>query len=206
MADLFPRTVETERLRLRAVSDDTVDARALYDLHGSVEGERLLSHRSSDPHRTLRESHEWIDEVVAAFESGETARYAVVPKGSEDGAGEFAGIAELLPQWDRGVAYLAIWLRERFWGRSYSGERAAALLQVAFDRLDLDQASIARHPDNGNSKRAIERYVERFGGRHDGRFRRMVAPDSGEPYDLVVYTIDRADWRASDRPEVTVRE
>lgn len=57
---------------------------------------------------------------------------------------------------------------ETLLGRGYSGERAGALLELAFDRLDLATVAVSHLPDNENSKRAVEKYVERFGGRYEG--------------------------------------
>ena len=36
--------------------------------------------------------------------------------------------------WNRRTATLGTWLRKPFWGQGYSGERAARMLELAFDR------------------------------------------------------------------------
>ena len=70
------------------------------------------------------------------------------------------------------------------------------MLELAFDRLDLDIVTVSHDPDNENSRRAIERYVERFGGRREGRIRNDVRI-SGEVRDTVRYSISRAEYRAA---------
>jgi len=54
---------------------------------------------------------------------------------------------------------------------------------------------------NENSRRAIEKYVDRFGGERVGRFRNMHVIDD-DPVDLHRYAITQADYAASgDRPD-----
>jgi ribosomal-protein-alanine N-acetyltransferase len=40
--------------------------------------------------------------------------------------------------WDRRVGTLGTWLRKSYWGRGYSSERAAALIELVFEQLDLE--------------------------------------------------------------------
>jgi RimJ/RimL family protein N-acetyltransferase len=92
-------------------------------------------------------------------------------------------------------------LRERFWGRGYSGERAAALLALAFERLDLELVTVTHLVGNENSRRAIEKYVDRFDGRRVGCFRNQHVID-GEPKDIVRYEVAREDYAESgERPD-----
>ena len=109
-------------------------------------------------------------------------------------AGELAGTTNLNFDWERRSAELGIWLRRAFWGRGYSGERAAALLELAFDRLDLELVGASHRDGNANSRRAIEKYVERFGGQHDGVLRNFVPTDDGVR-DLHRYTVSREQYR-----------
>jgi len=66
-------------------------------------------------------------------------------------AGEIAGFGGFSVDWEKRTAVLGTWLRKRFWGRGYSGERAAALVEVAFENLDLDPSPLATTPE----KRAV---------------------------------------------------
>jgi len=90
-------------------------------------------------------------------------------------------------------------LRKPFWGRGYSGERAMALMKLAFDRLDLEIFSPAHFDGNENSRRAIEKYVDRVGGRYEGVLRNWV-PDGDEVHDLRRYSVSQEEWQAN-RPE-----
>jgi RimJ/RimL family protein N-acetyltransferase len=126
----------------------------------------------------------------------------VRPREGEDGAGEAAGEAELAAVWDERTAFMTFGLRKRFWGRGYSGERAGALVRLAFEHLDLELLSVTHLVGNENSRRAIEKYVEHFDGRRVGRFRNQHVID-GEPRDVVRYEITQSDYAGSgERPDV----
>jgi RimJ/RimL family protein N-acetyltransferase len=109
-------------------------------------------------------------------------------------ADELAGTTNLHFDWDRRSAELGIWLRKPFWGRGYSGERAAALLELAFDLLDLEVVGASHQDGNEQSRRAIEKYVERFGGQYDGLLRNF-APKGDEVRDLHRYTISKEQYQ-----------
>jgi RimJ/RimL family protein N-acetyltransferase len=72
-----------------------------------------------------------------------------------------------------------LFLRKRFWGRGYSGERAGALITVIFDRLDLEVVTVTVQPENEKSVSAIETYVDRFGGTREGTLRNFHANPDG---------------------------
>ncbi len=55
--------------------------------------------------------------------------------------------------------------------------------------------AVSHHPDNDNSRRAVERYVDRFGGRREGRLRNTLTFLDGSVHDEVHYTISQAEWR-----------
>jgi RimJ/RimL family protein N-acetyltransferase len=200
---MFPAHVETERLHLRRF-DEVVDLQTAHEHFGrdpTVEEElRYITH---DPHDTLKETHDEFAEMADDWADGERAAYAILPKEGEaapgagdvpqTAAGPLAGDAVLMPQWDRRAAYFGVRIRKPYWGRGYSGERAAALLALTFDHLDLELTSAACHPENEQSERAIEKYVERFGGTYEGRLRNWV-PMDGEVADMKRYSVSRAEY------------
>ena len=110
------------------------------------------------------------------------------PSDDEDGASQLAGAVGLKPHWERRTGELGIWLRKPFWGREYYGEAFAELTRVAFERLDLEAVEIIHRHGNEKSRRATEKFVEQFGGRHEGRFRNMWSGPGG-PADAHRYTI-----------------
>jgi RimJ/RimL family protein N-acetyltransferase len=199
MDALFGERIETDRLVLEALSTDAVDPLTYYEHASDDRMDEVTTHLPVDPHDHPKESLDVIREAEAAREAGEHARYVVRPKEGEDGAGEFAGGTGIYPNWDRRTATLDIWLRPKFWGRGYSGERAAAMIELAFDHLDLDVVAVEHMDGNEKSRRAVERYVDRFGGRHEGVLRNFQANDDGSVVDMHRYTITQAEYDASTR-------
>ena len=193
---MFPETIETDRLRLEARRPKHVDLDECYRICSSDSGiDEVTEHLAWDPHETKKETLEFLERGRERFEEGEAASYVIRPREGEDGAGELAGFGGFEVDWEKRTAVLGTWLRKRFWGRGYSGERAAALVEVAFGDLDLDVVAVSHHPDNEQSRRAIEKYVDRLGGRREGRLRNALAFPDGSVHDEVRYSISQAEWR-----------
>ncbi|SFC29559.1 Protein N-acetyltransferase, RimJ/RimL family [Halobiforma haloterrestris] len=194
---LFPTEMESERLRYERLHPDDVDPFDLYEhvRAGAPHIDEITEHVTWEPYDHPQEALEWIETCGEEFEASDAATYVMRPT-EGDRAGEFAGLTGLSLDWDRRVATLGVWFRKPFWGRGYSGERAGRMLELAFDRLDLEVVTVSHDPDNDNSRRAIERYVERFGGRREGRIRNDIVID-GEPRDSIRYSISREEWRAN---------
>ncbi|WP_435346313.1 GNAT family N-acetyltransferase [Haloarchaeobius sp. HRN-SO-5] len=204
--DLFPDSFRTARLRYERLHRDAVDVFYLYEVMSRPGFDRIVQHVSKSQHQTPKETFDYLAEAEAQWADGERADWAIYPREGEDGAGEFAGVASLIPLWGRRTARLGIWLLEPFWGRGYSGERADALVELAFDRLDLELVAAGCVDGNENSRRAIEQYVERWGGQYEGVLRNWLVLD-GEPHDFHRWSISRAEYEASDvATELTVDE
>lgn len=196
--DMFSERLETERLVLERLCHDTVDVLEYYRLCSRHEAEidEVTAFLTWDPHSTPKETKAFIDDVEQRWADAERAEYLIRPKPGEDGAGAIAGAKGIGIDWDRRSGELGTWLRKPFWGRGYSGERATALLELAFDRLDLELVSVGHLDGNEQSKRAIEKYVEAHGGGYDGILRNWV-PVGDEVRDLHRYTITREQyWNA----------
>ena len=194
---LFPGTVTTDRLELERLSFETIDCFELYRICSKDEAiEAITRYMPWDPHRTVKETVNFVEWCEAGWDDGEQAVYVVRPGPDEDGAGEIAGITRLDCQWRRRSAMLELWLRKRFWGRGYSGERAGALMALAFERLDLELVSVNHQVDNEQSRRAIEKYIERFGGQYDGLLRNW-GPREDRVVDARRYTVTREQYLAA---------
>ncbi|WP_424015581.1 GNAT family N-acetyltransferase [Halorubrum xinjiangense] len=193
---MFPETIETDRLRLEVGGPENVDLDECYRICSSDLGiDEVTEYVTWDPHGTKQETLEFLERNRERFEEREAVGYVIRPREGEDGAGEIAGFGGFDVDWEKRTALLGTWLRKRFWGRGYSGERAAALVEVAFDDLDLAVVAVSHHSDNEKSRRAIERYVDRLGGRREGRLRNAIAFPDGSVHDEVRYTISQAEWR-----------
>jgi len=229
---VFPETMRTPRLRYERV-DDAVDAFERYELtrasRDARERETAYVTTSPDPHP--KAASDELDRFGSAFEDGERATWAIflrpgepdadgdpvepseAPRASDgraDGVRKtgdrvHVGVANLDCLWENRRVHTGVTLYKPYWGRGYASERATALLTLAFERLDIEVASVAHFEGNENSKRQIEKWVRRFGGTEDGFFRNWVPRDGGdsEPWGLRSYTITAADYRdAGGAPEV----
>ena len=204
MSELFPEVIETDRLRLEALGPDAVDVLEFYEICSSdPEIEAVTEYVTWDPHATPRETLEYLENVTERREASEGTSYLIRPREGEDGAGEIAGDAGFGVDWEKRTLGLGVWLRKRFWGRGYSGERAAALMHLAFDRLDLELVVADAHVDNDRSNRAIERYTRPHGGGRDGLLRNWQT-FGGDPVDCYRYSVSREEW-AENPTDVTVR-
>lgn len=203
-SDLFPELVETERLQFVALGPETIDPLQFYEHCSAASMERVTEYMPWEPHPHPEESAEFLADTAERFEDGEAADYAVVPKTSEDGGGEFAGAGGLSVDWDRRRGELGTWLRQPYWGRGYSGERAVAMVAMAFERLDLEVVGVSHNVDNENSQRAIEKYVERCGGQEDGVMRNWLPYSDGTVADERHYSITREQFERAD-PDRSVR-
>ncbi|WP_058366003.1 GNAT family N-acetyltransferase [Haloparvum sedimenti] len=193
---MFPETFETERLRFEPRWPERVDVHELYDICSNDPGiDEITEYVSWSPHETPKETAEFLERGRTKWDDREAAGYVIRPREGEDGAGEIAGMTGIGLKWDRRTAVLGLWLRKWFWGRGYSGERAAALCELAFDRLDLEIVVVSHHPKNEQSERAIGKYVDRFGGRREGRLRNTLLDLDGGVADEVRYSISQAEWR-----------
>lgn len=209
MTSLYPKRIETERLELEQLCHDNVDLlefyRCLSDHEESIE-EVTKYTAGIDPHRTPKETNDFIDRAEDSWNEHDNAWYVVRPKEGEDGAGEIAGIALLETDWECRVGTLGVVLRKHFWGRGYSAERATALLDVAFERLELEIVTVTCETDNENSKTAIEKYVNAYGGQRDGVLRHYAVDSDGEPLDYHNYSILREQYRANSTESVAGRK
>ena len=202
MSELFPEEIRTERMRLvrESVADADLGERYAAMSTAAVEDEEL-AYVPIEPFQHLQEAREFVAQREERMASGDAGTYVVRPRDGEGGAGEVAGGAELFAIWDERTAFMTFRLQKRFWGRGYSAERAAALLGLAFERLDLELVTVTHLVGNENSRRAIRKYVDRFDGERVGRFRNQHVID-GQPRDLLRYEISREAYEDSgERPD-----
>ncbi len=193
---LFPPTIHTDRLRLDRLSTDTVDPLSLYRICATDQGiEDVTRYVTWDPHEHPHETLTFIREAEESWDAGTDAVYVIRPDDDPDAT---AGCTALHVDWELDRATLGLWLRKRYWGRGYSGERAAALLELAFARLDLGIVAVSHHVDNENSRRAIEKYVAAHGGHREGTLRNQLAYGD-RVVDEVRYSISAAEYRAATR-------
>ena len=206
MADIFPKEIRTKRLRFRPALPATVDVHELYQIYSADPGiEDVTRWVAWNPHHDLEQTMELLEEHQSKWDNREKATYCIHPKESEPDSGEIAGTTNIRVDWDQRRGRLGLWLRKKYWGRGYSGERAAAFVAIAFELLDLEIVVVSHIPGNKKSEKAISKYVDRLGGRKEGYIRNGLAGDDGSVYDQVQYSISRAEWEDAPHDDVEYR-
>ena len=165
---MFPETIETDSLYLSQLCEEHVDVFDLYDLF--AEGREgvadVFEYVPQEPYMSIKDAHDQLVEAESTWEEADAAQYAVY---TADGS--LAGYTGLFLEWERRAARLGFTLGKSYWGRSYAGECATALTELAFDRLDLELVAIGYEKGNERSKRAIEKFIDSVGGQYDGVLR-----------------------------------
>lgn len=206
MVDIFPKEIRTERLRFRPAIPAHVNVHELYRIYSYDEGiEDVTEWVAWNPHRDLEQTMDLLEEYQTKWDAHKRATYCIYPEDSEDDGDEIAGTTNIRVDWDQRRGRLGLWLRKKYWGRGYSGERAAALAAIAFDVLDLEIIVVSHIPGNKKSEKAISKYVNRLGGRKEGCIRNGLAGDDGSVYDQVQYSISREEWEAAPHDDVEYR-
>jgi ribosomal-protein-alanine N-acetyltransferase len=179
-------TLQTERLTLRPFTD--ADGDALYALHSNA---HVLRYWDSPPWTDRARADRFIATCRQLADEGSGARVAL-----ERSDGTFIGWCGLT-RWnpDYRSASLGYCLGEAAWGHGYATEAARALLQWAFDTLDLNRVQAEADTRNAASARVLEK----LGFVHEGTLREDCIV-SGEVSDSWVFGLLRREWRPPAGP------
>ncbi len=183
-------TLHTARLRLRPF-DDT-DANALFALHSNAS---VLRYWDAPPWSERGRAERFITACRQMAEEGPGTRLAV--DRTSDGA--FIGWCTLA-RWNPGHrrSSMGYCFDDAAWGRGYATEASRALLQWAFDTLDLNRVQAETDTRNVASARVLEK----LGFVREGTLREDCVV-SGEVSDSWVYGLLRRDWRPASEPVPT---
>lgn len=187
---LPPPTLHTDRLRLRPFDD--ADADALFGLQSNAS---VLRYWDAPPWTERGRAGRFITACRQMAEEGTGTRLAV--DRTSDGA--FLGWCSLT-RWNPEYrsAAMGYCFDEAAWGRGYATEAAHALLQWAFDTLDLNRVQAETDTRNAASARVLEK----LGFVREGTLREDCVVSS-EVSDSWVYGLLRREWRPSAEPAAT---
>ncbi len=179
--------LHTARLRLRPVAD--ADAASLFAMHSSS---HVLRYWDSPPWKERTRAQRFISASRRMADEGSGARVAV--DRVSDGA--FLGWCSL-SGWnpDYRSASLGYCFDHAAWGHGYATEAAHAVLQWAFDTLDLNR--VQAEADTRNL--ASVRVLEKIGFVREGMLREDCVVD-GVVSDSWVFGLLRREWRPSVVP------
>lgn len=195
MTDVFPTRIETDRLVLERLCHDRVDVFDLYEFLSREDWTAAArDHMPWFQFEHLGEVAEFVDHAEDQWADRDTARYLIRSK--PDG-GALAGTTAFGPEWDTRRAGSGIVLATEYWGREYGLERASAFIELTFERYDLDAYYTTCAAGNDPSRRMIEKYVEKYGGRHEGLLRQHSGRPNGDVTDQHRFTILREEYEAA---------
>lgn len=174
-------TLRTARLRLRPFVDE--DADALYELHSDA---FVLRYWDAPPWTNPERAGRFIATCRRLAEEGSGARPAI----ERVSDGRFLGWCGLI-RWNPVYrsASLGYCLGEAAWGRGYATEAAGALLEWAFDTLDLNRVQAETDTRNAASARVLEK----LGFRREGTLREDCVV-AGDVSDSWVFGLLRREW------------
>lgn len=177
-------TLHTDRLRLRPFNDS--DADVLFALHTNT---HVLRYWDSPPWREPVRAQRFIAACQQMAEEGTGSRLAV--DRTSDGA--FIGWCSL-NRWnpDFRSASMGYCFDDAAWGHGYATEAARAMLEWAFDTLELNR--VQAETDTRNL--ASAHVLEKLGFVREGTLRQDCVVD-GEVSDSWVYGLIRQEWQPS---------
>ncbi|MFI1212722.1 GNAT family N-acetyltransferase [Streptomyces sp. NPDC020802] len=179
--------LHTARLRLRPFSD--ADADLLFALHSSTHAMRYWD---SAPWTERARAERFIATCGKMADEGTGARVAI-DRLSDGAFVGWCGLSAWNP--DYRSASLGYILDDGMWGQGYATEAAHALLQWAFDTLELNRVQAEADTRNVASARVLEK----LGFVREGTLREDCVVN-GEVSDSWVFGLIRRDWRPSTVP------
>ncbi|HEV3268962.1 MAG TPA: GNAT family N-acetyltransferase [Acidimicrobiales bacterium] len=180
-------TLHTARLRLRTFND--ADADDLFAMHSNA---YVLRYWDSPPWDERRRAEQFITACREIADAGTGARLAV----DRVADGAFLGWCSLT-RWnpDYRSASLGYCFDDAAWGQGYATEAVRALLQWAFDTLDLNRVQAETDTRNAASARVLEK----LGFVREGTLREDCVVN-GEVSDSWVYGLIGRQWQKSSEP------
>jgi len=176
-----PDVLATERLILRRAR--VSDAEAIFEEY--AQDPEVSRHLVWKPHRSPRDTSEFLKECEARWRAGEELSWVIVARGGERPFGMIA--CRLLGR----AAEIGYVIGRRAWGRGYATEAARAVVDWVSGQAGIFR--VGAFCDTGNP--ASARVLEKIGMIREGTLRRWVVhPNlSPEPRDCFVYSRVRGD-------------
>jgi RimJ/RimL family protein N-acetyltransferase len=167
--------METARLRLRPFLEGDLDG--LWRITADAE---VMQYIGDGHPLTREETAANLSSIIAAFRRRGFGRWAL----SEKATGALMGYCGLtVPAGAQGIELVYL-LARGAWGRGLATEASGAVLRYAFEELGIEHVYAYTMPDNGRSRRVLERLGMKY--LRDGSY---------AGYACVCYGLARADWR-----------
>lgn len=199
--NLFPDQIETKRLIFERLSHETIDPFEFYEFvtqddWQSATAEHMPWFRFQRPDQVT----DFIDRAEQQWADRNAARYLLRSKEE----GELVGTTAYKPEWDTRRAGSDVVLAQQYWGREYGVERASVFIELTFERYNLDAYCTTCAVSNEPSRRMIEKYVEKYGGRHEGLLRQHSRHPNGAVTDQHRFSIVQSEYENATKGMETV--
>ena len=178
------RRIETERLILDKWTTSEEDIKGLYEYAKNPD---VGPNAGWKPHDSEAESREIIEKMLIPHDV-----WAIREKAS----GKVIGSIGLEPDKRRenvNSREMGYSLAKESWGKGYMTEAARAVIDYAFEELDLVVLAICTGPENKRSQRVIEKCGFKF----EGIQRKGYHIYDGTDRDNLVYSMLREEWEES---------
>jgi [ribosomal protein S5]-alanine N-acetyltransferase len=173
--------LRTDRLLLRKIRREDRDDIFAYASRPEVTRYTYFSY-----HRSLAETDDWLEKVLAGYDKGEDPVWAVV----SDDAGDMIGAIGMLhfSALD-GRAEVGYAIHPDYWGRGIAAEALRAVMRFGFERLGLVRVEARCSAEHQPSWRVMEKAGMRFEG-----VLRQQAFIQGRHHDVKLYAALRNEW------------
>lgn len=170
------KTLETERLRLRAWNTDDAE-----DMFAYASSPIVGPNAGWEPHASIDITKEYLEQTIKDDDT-----WAIVLKETSHVIGS-VGMHVTRVGSVREIGYV---MHPDHWGNGYMTEAVQAVLRYAFEELGLSGVRVRYYPFNTRSKSVILR----CGFRYDGTLRMETQRYDGVVLDACVYSMTREEW------------
>lgn len=173
--------LKTERLNLRRVRRE--DAAQFFGFAGS---KTVTKYMFWKPHTDIRESVASIEKTLSRYGLGNCWRWGIALKETD----ELIGIIDLLGinETEQSCTF-AYMIAEDHWGRGFAAEALRAVLEFAFEHLELETVWGEHFGPNVASGAVMRKAGMKYTGTEMGKYEK-----NGVVFDVPQYRITRKEW------------
>jgi len=172
----------------RVVRLEPLARRHEQDLFEAAQDERIWRWMPYDASASPETFHAWLEDALAASESGTEAAFATVDVGTGEPAGSTRYLA-LRPE-HRVLEIGWTWLAPAYWQTGANVEAKTLMLEHAFESLGCLRVEFKTDSRNERSRAALAALPAQF----EGVFRKHMLVRDGERRDSAYYSIIDDEW------------
>lgn len=177
-------TINTDRLSLRWISGDDVDA--FYTIYSNPE---VMRYWSTPPLADRAAASKLVNEIHEGFKRRELLKWGIALRTDDTLIGS---VTLFHPDFTHRRAEIGYALGRAHWGKGYMQETLKAVLRYAFEVLHFHRIEADVDPRNAASIRTLER----LGFQREGYLRERWQVN-GEIQDALFYGLLRPDWESA---------